>query len=94
MGPELVTPGALYLVSKNAPSKTILGAGAGCFSIIRIHETVGHFVKGVKLGVDDIANNWAAISNMDGQTEMASAFGQTDKFVALAAKNMGVKLDG
>ena len=94
MGPELVAPGALYLVSKNAPSKTILGAGAGCFSVIRIHETAGHFVKGTELSVDDVAESWALISNMDGQTEMASAFGQTDKFVALAAKNMGVKLDG
>ena len=29
MQPELVTPGVLYLVSEDAPSKTILGAGAG-----------------------------------------------------------------
>lgn len=93
MGPQLVAPGALYLVSEGAPSKTILGAGAGCFSVIRIYETAGHFVKGTNLGVDDVANNWNLIRNAEGQTEMESAFKQTDKFVALAAKNMGVQLN-
>ncbi|PCI53121.1 MAG: 3-oxoacyl-ACP reductase [Alphaproteobacteria bacterium] len=93
MGPELVAPGALYLVSESAPSKTILGAGAGCFSVIRIYETAGHFVKGAALGVDDVADNWELISNIEGQTEMESAFKQTDKFVTLAAKKLGVQLN-
>jgi NAD(P)-dependent dehydrogenase (short-subunit alcohol dehydrogenase family) len=39
MGPELVSPGVLFLVSENAPTKAILGAGAGSFSVVHIYET-------------------------------------------------------
>ena len=39
--PETITPGLLVLVADDAPSKMILGAGAGCFAEIRLHETLG-----------------------------------------------------
>ncbi|QDE27627.1 SDR family NAD(P)-dependent oxidoreductase [Paremcibacter congregatus] len=92
MAPKLVAPGALYLVSDEAPSKTILGAGAGSFSVIRISETPGVFLGGEETTVDDVAKNWATISNPEGQTEMAAAFEQTNKFVELAAKSLGITL--
>src|SRR5437868_3638400 len=41
MSPESVTPGLLYLVSENAPSRVILGAGAGAFAVTHILETPG-----------------------------------------------------
>ncbi len=63
MAPELVTPGVLYLVSEDAPSKTILGAGAGCFSVVHIYETPAVFLGGANATVDDVAANWAKISN-------------------------------
>ncbi|WP_417320156.1 SDR family NAD(P)-dependent oxidoreductase [Emcibacter sp.] len=92
MAPKLVSPGVLYLVSKDAPSKTILGAGAGSFSVIRVLETEGAFLGGEQATVDDVAANWAAISNPEGQAEVDAAFKQTDKFVALAADALGVDL--
>ena len=36
MSPELVTPGVLFLVSDNAPSRLILGAVAGVFAVTHI----------------------------------------------------------
>src|SRR5690606_29869485 len=39
--PETVTPAVLYLVSENAPNRTILAAGAGAFAVARIVETEG-----------------------------------------------------
>ena len=38
MTPELVTPGILFLVSENAPSRVILGAGAGVFAVTQMAE--------------------------------------------------------
>jgi NAD(P)-dependent dehydrogenase (short-subunit alcohol dehydrogenase family) len=93
MAPKLVSPGVLYLVSEGAPSRTILGAGAGGFSVIRIYETPGVFLGGEDATVDDVAKNWKRISNPEDQSELEAAFMQTDKFVNLAAKALGVSLD-
>ena len=35
MKPEAITPAVEYLLSENAPTKTIMGAGAGSFAVIR-----------------------------------------------------------
>jgi NAD(P)-dependent dehydrogenase (short-subunit alcohol dehydrogenase family) len=92
MQPELVTPGVLYLVSEDAPSKTILGGGAGCFSVVHIYETPAVFLGGAATTVDDVAANWAKISNPAGEQPLDAAFSQTNKFVAAAAEALGVKL--
>ncbi len=92
MGPELVTPGVLYLVSEDAPSKTILGAGAGCFSVVHIYETPAVFLGGANATVDDVAANWAKISSPEGEAALDGAFGQTGKFAAAAAAALGVEL--
>jgi NAD(P)-dependent dehydrogenase (short-subunit alcohol dehydrogenase family) len=92
MGPELVTPGVLYLVSEDAPSKTILGAGAGCFSVVHVYETPAVFLGGANATVDDVAANWSRISSPEGETGLDGAFGQTGKFAAAAAQALGVEL--
>ena len=45
--PEYVTPAVIYLASDDAPNGAIMAAGAGVFSRIFIHETMG-----VSLGMD------------------------------------------
>ncbi len=92
MAPELVTPGVLYLVSENAPSKTILGAGAGCFSVVHIYETPAVFLGGANATVDDVAANWARIIDPANEAPIDAAFAQTNKFVAAAAEALGAKL--
>ncbi|MEQ1783905.1 MAG: SDR family NAD(P)-dependent oxidoreductase, partial [Hyphomonadaceae bacterium] len=94
MGPELVTPGVLYLVSEDAPSKTILGAGAGCFSVVHVYETPAVFLGGAGATVDDVAANWAKITSTEGEAGLDGAFGQTGKFAAAAAAALGVELKG
>lgn len=93
MGPELVSPGVLFLVSENAPTKTIMGAGAGCFSVVHIYETPGVFLGGAGTTCDDVAANWAKISDPAGETVLENAYGQTKNFLAAASKALGVKLD-
>ena len=94
MQPELVTPGVLYLVSEEAPSKTILGAGSGCFSVVHIYETKPVFLGGAGATVDDVAANWGKISSPAGEETLDAAFSQTNRFIAAAAEALGVKLGG
>jgi len=61
--PELIAPAVLFLASPDAPTGTIIEAGAGYFSKVAIVEG-----KGVKLGpsvtVDDVAANFDKIADL------------------------------
>ncbi|HEY1962177.1 MAG TPA: SDR family NAD(P)-dependent oxidoreductase [Rhizomicrobium sp.] len=67
MKPEFVTPAVVYLVSEDAPTGSIISAGAGAFSAAQIMES-----KGVHLGqaatADDVAAHWGQISDFSGAT--------------------------
>jgi NAD(P)-dependent dehydrogenase (short-subunit alcohol dehydrogenase family) len=93
MGPELVSPGVLFLVSEGAPTKTILGAGAGSFSVVHIYETPAVFLGGETATCDDVAANWKKIADPTHEESLEAAFAQTNKFVAAAAQALGVKLN-
>lgn len=90
--PETITPGVLYLVSENGPSRTILSAGGGSFAQTRILETEGHMIEGT-ITAEAVAENWAAITDHDGQNERSDAFAQTRKFALRAAKARKIELD-
>jgi NAD(P)-dependent dehydrogenase (short-subunit alcohol dehydrogenase family) len=63
LGPELVTPAAIFLVSENAPNGVIIQAQGGTFSMACIVEN-----EGVNLGLDadadDIADSYDKISDL------------------------------
>src|SRR5690606_1728655 len=44
LGPQEVTPGVVYLASKDAPNGAILTAGAGVFALAQIVETEGAYL--------------------------------------------------
>ncbi|GAA4810429.1 SDR family NAD(P)-dependent oxidoreductase [Sphingosinicella ginsenosidimutans] len=63
--PELVAPAALYLVSQDAPTNAILGAGAGVFQAAYVTLT-----RGVALDEatpEAVAAHWAEITSRDGE---------------------------
>lgn len=93
LAPETITPGLLYLVSEDAPSQVILGAGAGSFAQTRVYETTGITLMDDDNTPETIAARWADITNPDGQEQMSDAFGQTKKYALNAAKARGLKLD-
>ncbi len=93
MTPESVTPGLLFLVSENAPSRVILGAGAGVFAITHIGETPGVYLDESERTPETIAARFAEISDVQAAEPLKDAFGQTMKFVAAAAKAKGIKLE-
>lgn len=92
MQPEAITPAVLYMVSENAPSRTIMGAGAGVYSVIRIVETQGVYFPPEERTPDAIAAKFAEISDMKTAQALEGAFQQTQKYVAMAAKAAGIDL--
>ncbi len=93
MAPETITPGLLYLVSEDAPSRVMLGAGAGCFAQTRVYETQGITLQGDDLTPEQVAARFADITSAEDQQELTSAFDQTKKYVANAAMARGLSLD-
>jgi NAD(P)-dependent dehydrogenase (short-subunit alcohol dehydrogenase family) len=65
--PENVVPAALYLVSQDAPTNVIMGAGAGYFHTAHVTMTQGMILSGDALSPEGVAANFAAISDRAGE---------------------------
>jgi NAD(P)-dependent dehydrogenase (short-subunit alcohol dehydrogenase family) len=63
--PDLVAPAALFLVSEEAPTGTILGAGAGVVQAAYVTLTRGAALD--EATPEAVAANWAAIIARDGE---------------------------
>lgn len=81
--PESISPGALYLVSEDAPTKTILAAGGGVFAIARMEESAGVFLPPEARSLEMIAERWAEISDMSASVVTGSAFDQTARYIEI-----------
>jgi hypothetical protein len=92
MKPESITPAVEYLLSENAPTRTIMGAGAGSFAVIKIVETEGINLPPSDWTPDAIAAHFAEISDMSNARALQGAFEQTQKYVGQAAARAGMKL--
>ena len=82
--PEAVTPGVLFLMSENAPSRVILAAGAGGFAVTHIIESEGLQLPGDPVTPEAIAAAFADISDAENGKALQGAFEQTAKFVTRA----------
>jgi hypothetical protein len=92
MRPEAITPAVLYLLAEDAPTRTIMGAGAGSFAVIKVMETEGINLSPSECTPEAIAEHFAAICDMSAAKALEGAFQQTQKYVAQAAAKAGVKL--
>lgn len=63
LGPELVTPAAIFLVSEDAPNGVILQAQGGQYSLAAVVENSGVNL-GVEATADDVAVSYEAIVDM------------------------------
>ncbi len=61
--PEKVAPAALFLVSEDAPTNMIIGAGAGVFQAAYVTLTQGKLLTGDELSPEGIAAHWDAITD-------------------------------
>ena len=78
--PEYVTPGVVYLCSEEAPTGTILAAGAGAFAVSRIYETEGVYLGEGGLSVEEVRDNFAKIADPEGQKAYFNGGEQGGKF--------------
>ena len=65
--PESVAPAALYLVSEDAPTNMIVGAGAGVFQAAYVTLTPGVRLQGEELTPEGIAAHWEEITSREGE---------------------------
>ncbi|GBF58169.1 putative short-chain type dehydrogenase/reductase [Candidatus Phycosocius bacilliformis] len=79
--PEYVTPGVMYLVSEDAPTGTVLSAGAGVFAVAKIYETDGICLKGDDITAEAVRDNWDKITDPAGHEAYEQGGGQTGKFM-------------
>ena len=83
--PEYVTPAAVFLVSREAPNRTVMFAGAGSYTTMQIREGAGIHLPEDKRTVDDIAANFDAISDMSNPDLFSSGNEHVIKVVEMAS---------
>ena len=79
--PEYVTPAVVFLASEQAPTGAILTAGAGVFAAAQIVETNGIHL-GHAASADDVAANWAKISDFAAAKPYAQGAEQSQHLLA------------
>lgn len=92
MKPNAITPAVEYMLSEDAPTRTIMGAGAGSFAVIKIVESEGVNLPEADWTPDAVAAHFAEISDMSKAKALTGAFEQTQKYVTQAAARAGIKL--
>lgn len=93
LSPEAVSPGVVFLCSKDAPSRVILGAGGGSFDVYKGFETEGINLLPENLSAEGVAEHWQSIINEERMEETQNGARQTEKFAIQGAKNLGLNLN-
>lgn len=75
--PEKVVPAALFLVSEDAPTNQIIGAGGGVFQAAYVTLTQGKLLSGDDLSPEGVAAHWAEITDRTGEIVPDSGAGQS-----------------
>jgi hypothetical protein len=66
--PVNVVPAALFLVSEDCPTNTIMGAGGGFFHTANVTMTRGVALPAGERTPEAVAAHWAQISDRTGET--------------------------
>ena len=92
LAPETVSPGVVFLVSPDAPSRTVLAAGGGGFAVFKGFETDGVNLLPEKLSAEGVADAWGSITDESAMKELKMGFEQASKLAMKAATNLGIDL--
>jgi NAD(P)-dependent dehydrogenase (short-subunit alcohol dehydrogenase family) len=90
--PESVTPAALFLVSDDAPRRTILSACAGGFARVVIQETEGVYLPEAERTPEAIAARFGTINDLSTVIHCEDPGGPGMRFVRQAAAAAGMAL--
>lgn len=75
--PELVSPAVLALVSEDAPTRTIVCAGAGSFEVANVTLTQGIHLGGQPQSAEALLAQWPRVTNREGEMVPAQGFDQS-----------------
>ena len=84
LDPKWVTPAVLFLASLDAPSRTILLAGAGSYSVAKLLESEGLHLPEDQRTPEGILENWDGIMDMSESREMLQGNDHVMKMVQKA----------
>lgn len=84
--PESVTPGLIYLVSANAPTKMVLCAGAGAFSCSNVTLTEGIYAGHDPEAAERIASLASPLMDREGEIVPATGFDQSKREILKSRK--------
>jgi NAD(P)-dependent dehydrogenase (short-subunit alcohol dehydrogenase family) len=65
--PDNVVPAALFLVSEDGPTNTLVGAGGGVVQAVYMTLTPGYALPEGHRTVEEVAANWERIASRDGE---------------------------
>ena len=92
LAPEAVSPGVVFLVSRDAPSRVVLAAGGGSFAVYKGFETDGVNLLPERLNAEGVAEAWEAINDETGMRQLRTGFEQADKLATKSANRLGINL--
>ena len=84
LDPALVSPGIAALSREDAPTRTILCAGAGHFAAAHVTLTEGILVGDGTDAATHVASRWDAIADRGGEIVPAYGFAQAEREIASA----------
>ncbi|GAA0674787.1 SDR family NAD(P)-dependent oxidoreductase [Sphingomonas insulae] len=86
LAPDRVSPALLRLVADDAPTRTIVCAGAGNVATANVTLTTGHYIGvGTDAG-EQVSAHWSQITDRAGEIVPAYGFVQAEREVAAARK--------
>lgn len=87
--PEYVTQGLITLVDKDAPSRRILEAGAGCYAVARIVESKGITLQGGDISAEQVRERWDELSDYNTSKEYTNGSEPSQNFLGLIQAALG-----
>ena len=84
LAPDRVSPALLPLVGDDAPTRTIVCAGAGHVATANVTLTQGHYVGHAEDAGEQILAHWPEITDRAGEVVPAYGFTQAEREVAAA----------
>ena len=87
--PEKITPAALYLVSEDAPTNAIVGAGAGVYQSGWVTMNEGVLLGDADCTLEGFAANWDKISDRTGDKPIQNGMEQSAHAMGMLMKAAG-----
>ena len=84
LDPKWVTPAVVFLASNEAPSRNIVLAGAGGYTVAKLMEAEGIYLPEDERNADTIAANWDKMVDMNDAREMLTGNDHVMKMVQKA----------